>query len=262
MNLYNYSSEPTFLDAYAYVGYGLFKIGLFCYDTCIYISNTPTFQSMFVTALIMYGRFATYVEQHINHMYDTEPQVKVVIDNYNWMLNKYRLLTTRTKQEPDCENWTNICKTQFVNDEYQLFESYGVCNDVSQLSVCLNQEYGDVAITKFENVYYIRQDGYDNVIFSKEPVLSPFISISYSHPLLEEDIELSIPSSMFRNGNQLFNFSFVHRCIQYSSESDVPFDRNYKIKLMDSNVVTHIIESHQYLEMEQNTFSIKNIESD
>ena len=86
---------------------------------------------------------------------------------------------------------------------------------------------------------------------------APLIFLEHSaHPNLKEDVELSIPDEMFRDGNQLFNFTFVYRCIQYCCEDDIPFDRNYQIKLMDSNVETHIVQSHQHVELYPDTFTI------
>ena len=48
--------EPSVLDGYAYVGYGLFKLGMKGYDTCVYLGNTAFGRSVIVATLFTYSK--------------------------------------------------------------------------------------------------------------------------------------------------------------------------------------------------------------
>jgi len=254
--------EPSVLDGYAYVGYGLFKLGMKGYNACVYLGNTAFGRSVIVATVFAYSKCSAYVEQYSKHIYNTNPRIKNVVDNVNWVKDQYAQLTSNIKREPNFTRWTNVCRAILVNGEYKLVEGYLPINfrmDISILSkmdFAWNREDDDVLISKLVDNYYVRLDNYNNLSSRNEPSLKPFISITYSHPNLKEDVELSIPDEMFRDGNQLFNFTFVYRCIQYCCEDDIPFDRNYQIKLMDSNVETHIVQSHQHVELYPDTFTI------
>lgn len=76
-----------------------------------------------------------------------------------------------------------------------------------------------------------------------------FLSIIYSHPRMNHDIELQLPNTMYYVGNELFSPVFVLRMLEYTvgSASNYVFDLNYTLKIMDRNVKYRELSSKEYI---------------
>ena len=76
-----------------------------------------------------------------------------------------------------------------------------------------------------------------------------FLSIIYSHPRMNHDIELQLPQAMYYVGNELFSPMFVLRMLEYTvgSASNYVFDMNYSLKIMDRNVKYTELTSNEYI---------------
>jgi hypothetical protein len=84
-----------------------------------------------------------------------------------------------------------------------------------------------------------------------------FLNISYTHPNMPNEIILEIPHNMFFVGNHILSAAFVLRMLEYTVGSSVVFDMNYKLKIIDSNITYFEMDSHEYLELERDTYNLK-----
>jgi len=90
-----------------------------------------------------------------------------------------------------------------------------------------------------ESLYLVRRGPFSNIegqhIMSSswKKVSPPFLSVEYTHPEINEAIELKMDTGFFRVGNELFTPAFVLRALEYQSLGYY-FDEDYKIRLMDS----------------------------
>ena len=58
--------------------------------------------------------------------------------------------------------------------------------------------------------------------------------------------------------NQLFNSTFVFRCLQRQNIF-TPFDNRYIIQIMDSEIDEYIIQYGQFLQINKDSFEVKDI---
>ena len=97
-----------------------------------------------------------------------------------------------------------------------------------------------------------------------------FLSVIYSHPQMSLEIPLEIPSNMFFVGNHLLSSTFVLRMLEYTigthtmcnQNVQVTFDKNYKLKIMDSNIKYFEMISDEYLELDESSYTHARISSD
>lgn len=88
-----------------------------------------------------------------------------------------------------------------------------------------------------------------------EKALPSILSVEYQHPTMKSSILLHIDSGYFITNNEILSPMFVKRCLEYQSESYV-FDNTYTLKMMDSNIQFHTLNSNQYAVIKPNDFEI------
>jgi len=69
--------------------------------------------------------------------------------------------------------------------------------------------------------------------FLNKRSINKLISVEYSHPDMNDTIELVMNDEWFIQGNELFTPTFVLRMLEYQSKSFL-YDNQYKIRIMDS----------------------------
>jgi hypothetical protein len=84
-------------------------------------------------------------------------------------------------------------------------------------------------------IYFVRRGPFTNDIlpFTTQKSKTRFLSIEYTHPNMNESIELELTDSWYIVGNELFTPSFVFRALEYQSKPFY-FDENYTIKVLDN----------------------------
>jgi len=85
-----------------------------------------------------------------------------------------------------------------------------------------------------------------------------FLSILYSHPTTLKVIEIRLPRGIYKVGNELLSISHVKRCIAYSSllPTNIPFDRTYKLYIIDHNAMRFEIGAGEYVIIEEDNYKI------
>jgi hypothetical protein len=88
-----------------------------------------------------------------------------------------------------------------------------------------------------------------------EPSLVSFLSIEYTHPCMDESIEIDIPKGMMVVGNQLLNMAFIYRALLYQSK-DFIFNEEYVIKIMDDNIQLFEVKYSEYVEILSESYKV------
>jgi len=68
-------------------------------------------------------------------------------------------------------------------------------------------------------------------------------------------ISLSIPKEMLMVGNELFSPAFLLRLLEHQKEPFY-FDDNYQLVLVDHNLVSFVLTSNQYIQLNLSTYDI------
>jgi hypothetical protein len=84
----------------------------------------------------------------------------------------------------------------------------------------------------------------DSIQFKQSRV--KFLGVTYSHPKMTNKIDIEIPKSMCMVDNEILSPAFILRCLKYQPQSYV-FDMNYEINIIDGNINSYKIKSHQYV---------------
>jgi hypothetical protein len=58
------------------------------------------------------------------------------------------------------------------------------------------------------------------------------LSVEYTHPEMKNSLYLDIPPGYYTEGNELFSYLFVERCLKYQKLPYI-FDSNYKLKIIN-----------------------------
>ena len=81
---------------------------------------------------------------------------------------------------------------------------------------------------------------------SKTRTPTHFLSIEYSHPALEDKVQIELSVSVYIEGNDILSKQFVRRHLEYQSDPFV-FDDRYKLTIMDSRIKILELGSNQYV---------------
>lgn len=82
-----------------------------------------------------------------------------------------------------------------------------------------------------------------------------FLDIQYTHPQMSQPLVLEIPRDYFYDGNELFSPAFVQRLLYYQPYPFV-FDMDYSLEIMDKDLNTLCIRSHQMIRLGDTGYSI------
>lgn len=86
-----------------------------------------------------------------------------------------------------------------------------------------------------------------------------FLSIEYTTPSLNTSIMLELPENIYMVGTQILSAVFIARLLEYTIGENDYFDMDYKLNILDSNIEYISLLSHQYIEMYENEYKIKDI---
>jgi len=209
---------------------------------------------------------------------------------YIWYLKnveKYIMVKTPIIKEPLALEWIDICSLLYVGDKYTLVNTNIINNKNVEdeylafyKSFYSNYNYSEdssdfvtkehVFIAKKKDNQYICKvcfPGHVKCIVSDE--LNPeveetdveenevsFLYIEYVHPkMMDTPIPLPFPNGLLQPLNELFTPAFVLRQLQ-TQTNYYYFDMDYQITILDNNLNTFELKSHQYLLLHKNTYEI------
>jgi hypothetical protein len=112
---------------------------------------------------------------------------------------------------------------------------------------------------KIDNHYLYRTLHTDsnNKLFELTQSNIKFLSITYTHPSLENSIYIDIPKTALICGNEILSAIFVLRYLEYQSMPYGQFDLNYTINIIDNRVNQFQIRHNQYILLMENEYIIQ-----
>lgn len=153
----------------------------------------------------------------------------------------------------------------FVNNHYQEFylekiQTPKYESDTKQIPSILET----LVVTKNNGLYTFRSLPQN---FKKNPIQQPynygetlsnieFVYITYSHPSMNQSIQLSIPPEYYIVGNELFTPAFIQRELELQKEYYV-FDSNYSIEILDHECEQQILKYTDYIVIQPDSYELK-----
>lgn len=219
-------------------------------------------------ALYYYSTIFVMFEDTINHGYTNYTWVKYSLDAFYYYKQKTINYVYDIKSYPE-NNWHNIIQINEKENTYNYTEKYDIIKDAlnernffinmkdkySTLYDCENKNIVSL-ISKFNNIWcvqhtpgYVKQDD----IFEKSTM--EILSVNYSHPEMNEPIELTLNKDLLYCHNQLFNAAFIYHCLQYQDKPYV-FDFKYNVEVMDSDVNSFTFGYNEYLHVYKNELKV------
>mgnify|MGYP000082510190 CR=1 FL=1 len=245
-----------------------------------YNSTFPYIQNIICTVvttlLDYYSGTVVFLEDKFTYSYNKYGWFKLTVDKMKRYKNDFinYMYNIKTYPEYNWHNTVHIVK-HFTPNTYEYNEKYekitektneqsfmkGMRDFYHPLYNCENKNYVCL-LSKFNDIFCVQHTPVylkNNDIFEKSNM--SILSVTYSHPSMEENIELSIPKTMLYCHNQLFNFAFVYHCLQYQDKPYI-FDEQYKIEIMDSDVNMVEISTNQYLHIYKDELKVQELVSD
>jgi len=207
----------------------------------------------------------------------TNPIVKHIVDSISdfhshsrYYVHKY-LLNSTIEPFGDWVNASYVTDARYDNSllfeetyseftEYKdLVENYDPDDAMDSIIVI---KYSDMFTSQYAVTHPQRV-----VTIPAELSTAYFLSIVYTHPLMNNVIYLNIDRTMFVVGNELLSPAFVLRSLHYQypihflDETLYCFDKDYIIKIIDHNVKFFEITSNQYIKITKDGYDVVDKES-
>lgn len=221
--------------------------------------------------LDIYIQWKLAAQEWLYRMYLDVPWIRNTIHTiYSFTKKGYNNIY-HIRTEPDIDSWSNMSCFR-VDSESSLLNYYWYSEEYSELTsdICDTYDAGirsypdksGLWLVKLDNSCYLsrilNKDSEPSIPKSSEYNVSSvrFLSITYTHPNMNYDIQLELPKSMFIVGNQLLSSTFVMRMLEYTIGSNYIFDMNYTLKIMDRNIKYAELSSNQYIELGVYTWAV------
>ena len=134
-------------------------------------------------------------------------------------------------------------------DEDPLIYYNRIIENMPQYNSQVSMRSGGLYLTRFIT------EGRGDFNLSKTRTPTHFLSIEYSHPTLENKVQLELSTSVYIEGNEILSKQFVRRHLEYQSASFV-FDDKYKLILIDSKIKMLELSSNQYVKIGKSGYEI------
>jgi hypothetical protein len=232
------------------------------------ILSSEIVQTACMRTLWTVSKIMVYTECAIVYVCNSNEFTKHYTDKLVSMKNTF--YSTNTISDPSLENnkWIQVCRIFNSDDVYKLlYVNSTFSNNVSNKYIKL--EYSKIynsimnlsnndtcIITKYDNLYNVSNS---NINIDDEVALIQStnipLSITYKHPMMNDDIDISIPEEMYCIGNCLFSNAFILRCLESQSQPFI-FSKDYELTIIDSFVTIHSLTYNNYVKISQAGFDL------
>jgi hypothetical protein len=220
-----------------------------------------------LTYIVFYSKIINNVKRIYKQFYDNNIVAKTIIDYSTYGFDYIYSFFIRKKIEPFSSNWISTYilskrdKNRYVGEEYTLLESYDfminpyqyssdsmiceinfneTCDAIDSIVLNSPSYVEGLVKMKLGGQYVYRIFDNNNELFKefKMPLLSSkanFLSIEYTHPLMNNSIIINLNKSVYIANNQILSPTFIKMYLEYQSEL-YHFDMDYVLKVMDNNI--------------------------
>jgi hypothetical protein len=216
-----------------------------------------------------------------NKIYNSSDIMHYTCDYFTYSFKYIYSIFTQQNIEPMQPNWIRVSVVRFHNKykyDYKYhftskleYEDIDVCRQITEYSKELYsellQDNYSIVSNPWYSMKYINKNTYDYFILSyvNHPFINTikkfeksavrFLLIEYTHPLLDQHLQIEIDTSCYIVGNELFSFTMIMHLLQHQSEKYI-FDKNYTIYIMDINIERHELKYNEYILLDKHTFEI------
>lgn len=236
------------------------------------INNIVT--SIMTSLLWKYSDLRVFLDDKYNHYYDNNKYFKLTMDYSHSMFGYFKRKLTTECILPEENIWHQYISIIENESTYKYSESFEILDNIISNetkyieSIELSKDFFNdflnanlcCLLSKFKDTYVVRNN------FTKSNQCDYFqksnvsiLSVVYSHPKMEQKINIELPNEMLYCHNQLFNAAFVYFCLKYFNKQDFTFDEDYNVEIMDSNVEIMNLTYNHYLYVGLDNFEIKQI---
>jgi hypothetical protein len=218
------------------------------------------------------------------HIYNTNDIVKKVVDITIYSVKNVFAALNNQRIEPFKSNW--ICTSillkknpdMFIGNTYSYMDLYDFIKEPieencnigfvdgcetlnSMVSNTSNIEEGMVTMKIGEQyVNYVCPKPTDKSVVLELPLVAcnfTFLSIQYTHPLMEDTIYIDLDKKYYYNKNEILSPLFIKRCLEHQPRN-YHFDMDYVIHIIDNDIETFTLSSGQYILLNEKKYSIVN----
>jgi hypothetical protein len=86
-----------------------------------------------------------------------------------------------------------------------------------------------------------------------------FIFIEYHDPDLKTTLNIKLDDSYYSIGNDILSSTFIKRYLQYNYGSSCPFNINYELNIIDSDVLFITLDKNHYINIDKDCYHKKRI---
>ena len=222
-----------------------------------------------IGTLVIYCKTSTIIQNKYNYYYNNNPSFKSCI---NHLCHFYRCVVAfvnNHKVEPFNDSWLNVVvllddhtydKVISYIETYDCLDSNDNvfdkviqnCNNMIDLGSNI-LEY--LIIAKYENKYYYYVKKPREIFLDNEISNVTFLCISYNHPNMKQPIFIELKKSEMVEKNEILSAAFIKRILDYQPEKYV-FDMNYTLKIIDNNVNELVLNSKQYIVLNETNYCV------
>lgn len=214
-----------FCKLYAFISISLSNCCKYLVDNSEYVSYIERQRSICIRDL----------HQKMSH-YKIEPTIPWIGIFYNDNSGSYveNVISLANKYD------TNEIIGIITNLEEKIpYTRYKTLTMVKTKEMCLSRLYGD-------NFVY----SLDNVLVQKF-----FLQVLYTHPKMENNIEIIIPKTNYVKNNEILSFSYIERYLKYQEKSYI-FDDEYKIKIIDKDLENLELNHNEYIILYEKEYTV------
>ena len=237
-----------------------------------HIHNIVT--SIMATLLWKYSDLRVFLDDKYKQYYDNNKYFKLTMDYSSSMFNYIKKNVITEYVLPEENHWHNYISLIENKDDYKYIENFEIlndtiCNETKYIeSIKLSEDFFNDSlnlnlcclVSKYKDTYVVRNSftkSDQSDYFQKSNVT--IISVVYSHPTMENKINIELPTEMLYCHNQLFNATFVYFCLKYFNTENFVFDEHYKVEIMDSDVELYNLTYNHYLYVGLDQLEVRHI---
>ena len=205
-------------------------------------------------------------ENKFNELYSRYPLIRRPTDVLSNIKKSIVDYFDNSLKEPPFDCWSGLYQIEQNNKLNYVYHIKSL-KDISELNdrdssytpflLDIKEKNKVCVISKF-NDYFKVFFTKNNDIATTDLSQRTFLSVFYNHPSMMDSIQINIPEKMMLVGNELFNATFILRCLHLTNEHYI-FDDKYTIQIMDSEIDEYNIKYGQYLYINKDTFELKSI---
>jgi len=225
------------------------------------------------------------VKAKSKQIYNSNSLIKAVVDIFVYSARMGMATLRNQRIEPFKSNWISTSvlmkknPSMFTGAEYSYLDLYDFIKEPidknlvigftdscqtlnSMVSNTANMEEGMVTMKvgeKYVNYIYPKpKDGEKAIEIPLVPCKFSFLSIQYTHPLMDETIYIDLDKQFYYSKNEILSPLFIQRCLEYQP-ANYHFDMDYELHIIDNDIETFSLNSNQYILLSETKYEIVNL---